>query len=39
MLGPICKYFQTPKDKISSQELRKLEKMKPFVRRKAPKKL
>ena len=30
MLGPKCKYFQNPMDKISSEQLRKLDKIKPF---------
>ena len=38
MLGPKRKYFQTPTDIISSEQLRKLEKIKPFGHSKAPKK-
>ena len=38
MLGPKRKYFQTATDKNSSEQLRKLEKIKPFGHRKAPKK-
>ena len=38
MLGPKRKYFQTPTDKNSSEQLRKLEKIKPFGHSKAPKK-
>ena len=38
MLGPKRKYFQTPTDLISSEQLRKLEKVKPFGHSKAPKK-
>ena len=30
MLGPKRKYFQTATDKNSSEQLRKLEKIKPF---------
>ena len=37
MLGPKRKYFQTATDINSSEQLRKLEKMKPFGHRKAPK--
>ena len=38
MLGPKRKYFQTPTDINSSEQLRKLEKIKPFGHSKAPKK-
>ena len=38
MLGPKRKYFQTATDKNSSEQLRKLEKIKPFGHSKAPKK-
>ena len=38
MLGPKRKYFQTGTDKNSSEQLRKLEKIKPFGHSKAPKK-
>ena len=38
MLGPKPKYFQTATDKNSSEQLRKLEKVKPFGHSKAPKK-
>ena len=38
MLGPKRKYFQTVTDIISSEQLRKLEKIKPFGHSKAPKK-
>ena len=38
MLGPKRKYFQTLTDIISSEQLRKLEKIKPFGDSKAPKK-
>ena len=38
MLGPKRKYFQTGKDKNSSEQLRKLEKIKPVGHSKAPKK-
>ena len=38
MQGPKQKYFQTPTDKNSSEQLRKLEKIKPFGHSKAPKK-
>ena len=38
MLGPKRKYFQTLTDIISSEQLRKLEKIKPFGHSKAPKK-
>ena len=36
--GPKQKYFQTLTDIISSEQLRKLEKVKPFGHSKAPKK-
>merc|ERR1711947_22661 len=36
--GPKQKYFQTPTDKISSEQLTKLQKIKPFGHSKAPKK-
>ena len=36
--GPKQKYFQTLTDKISSEELTKLQKIKPFGHSKAPKK-
>ena len=38
MLGPKRKYFQTPTDITSSEQLRKLKKIKPFGHSKAPKK-
>ena len=38
MLGPKRKYFQTVTDIISSEQLSKLEKIKPFGHSKAPKK-
>ena len=38
MLGQKRKYFQTLTDKNSSEQLRKLEKIKPFGHSKAPKK-
>merc|ERR1712208_267847 len=36
--GPKQKYFQTATDKISSEQLTKLQKIKPFGHSKAPKK-
>jgi len=36
--GPKQKYFQTLTDKISSEQLTKLQKIKPFGHSKAPKK-
>ena len=38
MLGPKLKYLQTGTDIISSEQLRKLKKIKPFGHSKAPKK-
>ena len=38
LLGPKQKYFQTLTDKISSEQLTKLQKIKPFGHSKAPKK-
>ena len=38
LLGPKQKYFQTATDKISSEQLTKLQKIKPFGHSKAPKK-
>ena len=39
MLGPKRKYFQTPTDITSSEQLRKLKKIKPFGHSKAKKKI
>ena len=39
MLGPKRQHFQNPPDKISSEQLRKVEKIKPFSHSRASKKI
>ena len=39
MLGPKRQHFQNPTDKISSEQLRKVEKIKPFSHSRASKKI